>query len=107
MSYQLNTIGAVVRVADGAVISDDPTTIDRQEYEDWLAHGNTPEPAQGPSPADVIKAQIAALEAAHPITPRALREFMRGAADALGAQTPGIAKLKQLDDAIAALRSQL
>jgi hypothetical protein len=36
---------AVLRVADGAVIPCDPRNVDYQEYQQWLAAGNTPLPA--------------------------------------------------------------
>jgi len=37
---------AIIRIADGACIPFEPTSIDYQEYLDWLAEGNTPLPAE-------------------------------------------------------------
>ena len=42
-SYQLTGTDAVIR-NDGAVIPNDPDNRDRMEYEQWLEHGNVPEP---------------------------------------------------------------
>lgn len=36
--------GGVVRMYDGAHLPDDPTNRDWQEYQAWLAAGNTPQP---------------------------------------------------------------
>ena len=47
MSYQL-TDGGVIRLSDGAVVPDNPTLADWQEYQDWVAAGNTAADAPAP-----------------------------------------------------------
>lgn len=44
--YRLSTRwGGVVRLIDGATIPDDPGNGDWQAYQEWLAAGNAPDPA--------------------------------------------------------------
>ena len=52
---------SVLRRADNATIPDDPGNRDRQEYEQWLAAGNTPDSAPPPSRAGVIYQSASAL----------------------------------------------
>jgi len=47
--YQIYTTPAqsfIKRLADNAYIPLDPANTDYQEYLEWLAEGNTPEPAE-------------------------------------------------------------
>jgi hypothetical protein len=60
--YQLTDTTTVLRRADSAYIPDDPGNRDRQQYETWLADGNTPDPAPPPSQAGVIAQSAQSLQ---------------------------------------------
>lgn len=53
MSYKLKE-GGVLRLGDGAHITDDPANRDWQEYQNWLADGNTPQAADPPPPPPTL-----------------------------------------------------
>lgn len=59
--YRLTDTEVVVRTADGACIPADPGNADRQQYEAWLAAGNTPEPYT-PPPFDIQAAVTAEVQ---------------------------------------------
>ena len=60
--YKLTTTGtSVIRLADNACIPFDTGNRDYQEYQTWLAAGNTPEPAQ--TDEEVLAAAKAAKQA--------------------------------------------
>jgi len=80
--------------------------------QEWLAAGNTPEPAD-PEPVPSAQSQIDDLERKD-LIPRAVREFMLGSIQKeaqVGGKDPMLlpvyAKLRARDDQIVALRAKL
>ena len=45
-SIDANATKIVIRTTDGACIPFDPTNTDYQAYLEWVAQGNTPQPAE-------------------------------------------------------------
>ena len=58
MTYQLTTSDSILRLADNAWIPLDPANTDYAAYLEWLAAGNTPEPApEPPAPKPLTPAE--------------------------------------------------
>jgi hypothetical protein len=55
--YQLTATTSIIRTADGACIPADPANSDYAAYLEWVAKGNTPDPAPTPSLADLKTAK--------------------------------------------------
>lgn len=59
--YKLMKSGAVMRLADKAIIQEEETNRDWQEYQAWLNAGNSPEPAE--TQDDVKASALASINA--------------------------------------------
>ena len=75
MTYQLTTGDCILRLADNAFIPNDPGNTDYREYLDWLADGNTPDPAPEPLPLPPPLTPVEKLAAAG-LTVAELRELL-------------------------------
>lgn len=117
--YRLTDSTAITRLSDSANIPNDSGNRDYQEYLEWIAKGNTPEPYTPPAiaPAAAALAEIEALESKYQM-PRITRETIltlaeeRAAAmgitpEELLVRNKGYAGLKALDEQIKTLRSVL
>ena len=58
MTYQLTPSDTILRLADNAYIPPDPANTDYAAYLEWVAAGNTPEPApELPAPVELTPAE--------------------------------------------------
>ena len=111
MKYKFITDSVVAKIDDDG-LSRLSCTTDNEDFKEWLAEGNTPEPADVPIPT--VQDQIVALEAANPITHRNLRDLAMAVA-AMGelvtgqpaANLPMVQTITALEEQIAALRGSL
>jgi hypothetical protein len=56
--YQLTTSDCILRTTDNAFIPPDPANTDYAAYLEWVAAGNTPEPAPEPvAPVELTPAE--------------------------------------------------
>ena len=63
MAYKLSRYSGVIRLRDMTYIPDCLDNVDWQEYQEWLAAGNVPEPAQTPEEVAAEEAAAAAEKA--------------------------------------------
>lgn len=61
MVYKINKQGGVIRLKDMAYIPEYPGNTDYQEYLEWVAKGNTPDPAYSQTELDDKAAQEAKI----------------------------------------------
>ena len=75
--YQLTTSTYILRLSDNAFIPPDPANTDYAEYQQWLAAGNTPDPAPAP-PAPPAPLTPAEKLAAAGLTVEELKALLAG-----------------------------
>lgn len=110
--YKLSAYGGFIRISDGACIPADPANTDYQAVLAWIERGNTPQPVPEP-PSPTPLQEIAAIEAANPITHRMLRELTLSVAQIAAAVTgkdpqenKAVRDIEELEAEIIPLREQ-
>ena len=56
--YELTSGTGILRTSDGALIPADPANVDYQNYEAWVALGNTPDPAVVPAMPTILNTHV-------------------------------------------------
>ena len=98
--YKLTKHNSIQRLSDNASIPPDPANRDYAEYLEWLAAGNTPEPAEPLPDPRIAEIQLRLLQIEQESV-RALRgQAVRG-------RPADITKLTKLEDEADTLRSEL
>lgn len=102
MTYKLTNAG-VLRLADNAHIPDDPRNGDWRTYQEWLAAGNTPEPAD-PDPVPTYRELRAA---AYPDFREFLDAMVKSHSPDQAVAIEGDVQLKAYCDACLAVKARI
>ena len=94
--YKLHQNGSIIRINDGAWIPEAAGNADFAEYQNWLADGNTPDPADEapPAPAPAPDPKIAFKAAVSEVLKDVLLEagvINQQQADVIGASAEPVA----------------
>ncbi|MEY8688317.1 MAG: hypothetical protein AB9M53_00375 [Leptothrix sp. (in: b-proteobacteria)] len=104
--YRRTHADALIRLSDGAWIPPEPTLIDWQEAQSWLAAGGVPEPMPAPTDAELIARFSAAIQSHIDAQAQALG--YDGIATAVTyADEPAVAQFQAEGRALRAWRSQV
>jgi hypothetical protein len=98
--YKSTKTDAILRKSDNAHIPKDEGNRDYQEYLQWVAQGNTPEPADPPTVDELNAPILAAIAAEEAKQFRAIREHLLGDVTARD-------RIQLIEDNIKALRATL
>ena len=113
MTYKLTQTTSIIRTTDGAFIPADPANTDYAAYLEWLAAGNSPEPADPVTPAvptvvTMRQARLALLQAGLLGTINSAVATMTGAeGDAARVTWEFSTEVRRTDPLVAQLAAQL